>query len=513
MKIDTPQETQISPFLFWTFCLVFCAFWVALPAIFHTAYRPDVIELQCAGREWVLSTTKHPMLPAWFLETLNLLTGRMFAAPFLAAQLLSLLTLWSVWFLGKKVLSFNLACLGTLAMLPYWYFTIESIKYNQNTALIAFWTLSISMFFLAVRTNALRYWFASGIFLGLTFHSKYTAALLVISMLFFMFTQVRTRRLWKGIGPYLTALTALLVFLPHLIWLYQHDFITLGYAQSTRADTSSWFNLLFLPLRFVFNSFGILIPTLLILAPIVCLPWKKRELSDQAAIDGKRLLSWVIFFPFAVHLFLASVFSLKLNVDYGSSFWPFFGIWLLLNLQTVEHKTAIRRSMSIAIAFEIFLICCFIAQSHISPYLQGTPRRFHFPMNELGAACDKIWSEHSAIPCPYVGGDWWIAGNAVMKMKDQPSLLFYWSGIEDTKYPPTGPWANDADLNENGGLILWNVPEETTLVSPASAPEYVLRRYPKAKILPEPIVLPYQLRATIPPVVLGCAFVVPEKNE
>lgn len=138
-----------------------------------------------------------------------------------------MLSLWSVWRFGRIVLSERLALIGTLVMLPYWFFTVESIKYNQNTPLITLWTLSILLVFQAFRTNRIRYWFGSGITIGLAFNSKYSAVFLVLAILVYMFVQPEGRKYWKTIGPYLTTLTAFLIFLPQLIWLYENDFATL----------------------------------------------------------------------------------------------------------------------------------------------------------------------------------------------------------------------------------------------------------------------------------------------
>jgi len=122
---------------FWSITGLFTATWVLLPALLNTSYCGDVLEIQNAAPEWVWATKKHPMLPAWILEILNILTCRSFAAPFIASQLCTLLTLWSVWKLARTVLEERLALVAAFSVLPFLFFACKPLWYNQNNVLIA----------------------------------------------------------------------------------------------------------------------------------------------------------------------------------------------------------------------------------------------------------------------------------------------------------------------------------------------------------------------------------------
>jgi hypothetical protein len=128
------------------------------------------------------------------------------------------------------------------------------------------------------------------------------------------------------------------------------------------------------------------------------------------------------------------------------------------------------------------MVIVFVVQAMGSPYLMGTARSFHFPMRELGAECDRIWSDRFDTPCPYITGHWGYAGNAALAMKDHPSVHFYYNNIEAPKALPTGTWSTDEDVNHKGGIILWNASEQP--------PDWVHRRFPRAEVLPEILELP-----------------------
>lgn len=514
---DFPVRSSWSAsYRFWFVAVFFAAVWVALPTLFQPAYRPDVIELQLVGREWVLATRKHPMLPAWLLESVNLLTHRAFAAPFVASQLCMLLSLWSVWTLGRKLLSERLALIGTFAMLPYWFFTVESVKFNQNIPLIAFWSWTVLLIFQAFQTNRLRFWVGAGLTLGLAFHSKYSAVFLVLALLSCMTFHRKWRNHWKSPGPYLTALVAFLVFLPHLIWICQDNFTSLVYAAQSEQDFKPRLLSHFMqPLKFLFCEAGYLVLSLLILLPILGRRWKRKQHRDTATKDGEYYLSFCIGVPLLLHLLISGVTSKPLNPEYGAAFWPFFGITLLLRFQADDRPASFFRSFHGVLLAEMLMICVFLVQSITSPYLTEAPRRFHFPMQQLGAECDRIWSSRFTVPCPTLSGDWWLVGNAAYSMQGRPSVHFYWHDINDPQVKPTGTWSKDEDVNEQGGILLWQLPhdadahDEPDEAAVASVPEFVALRFPHAEVLPEILTLRYQTGANVPPVKIGVAVIPP----
>lgn len=500
------MSKSTATFWFWSVIGLFAAVWVLLPSLLHTGYKPDVIELQFIGKEWVLATNKHPMLPAWILETLNILTGRAFAAPFIAAALCTVIILFSVWRLARKVLPERLALMSTFVMLPFWAITVESTKYNQNSVLMACWALTILMFYNAFQTNKKRWWIAAGLTLGLGLHAKYTMILLAIAILLYSLLIPRFRRYWKEIGPWITVLVSFAVFLPHLIWLHQVGFgETTSYAladQQGQLGIGSHFHY---PVEWIVSQFGlILISPLLLLLPYLGLKWKIRTPQSGTEKETLQYLLYCMAFPFLAILIAAAVARINTVGDDGYPLWFFLGVYLLLRFQRQESMTIFRWTLSWTSLAVFAMVVVFIIQALVSPYLTDTPRRFHFPMQELGAKCDEIWaSRFPDSPCPYITGDFWLAGNAAYAMRDRPSVHFYcWTDpMEDPESAPTGTWSTDEDVNQRGGIILWHASEQI--------PDWIHLRFPRAEILPETLELSFRVGTRIPPVRIGIAVVPP----
>jgi 4-amino-4-deoxy-L-arabinose transferase-like glycosyltransferase len=488
---------------FWSVVLAFAGLWILLPYLFHTGYKPDVIELQFVGKEWVLADRKHPMLPAWILELINIFTGRSFVAPFIAQALCTVITLFAVWRLARQVLSERLALIGTFSMLPFWSITVESIQFNQNSALMACWTLTILMFYNAFQTNKKRWWIAAGITLGLGLHAKYTMILIALAILFYSLCYARFRRYWKEAGPWLTVAVAFVVFLPHLIWLHYAGFwTTTGYAVGRQVHYPGIVAHFYAPAKWIVCQISLLILSPLLLL-IPCLGTKWRIFSPQSDVEKETLqyLLCCMAFPFLLITLFATTGANAITA-YGYTLWFFLGVYLLLRFQRQDSAATFRRTLCWTSLAVFAMVIAFIVQAVASPYLSGTVRRFHFPMRELGTECDRIWDRFSDSPCAYTTGEWVYAGNAAYAMKCRPSVHFYYGGIEIPDAMPTGTWSTDDDVNRKGGLIFWDASEQ-------GVPDWVHRRFPQAEVLPEILVLPYKTGAKISPERIGMAVVLP----
>ncbi|MDR1053297.1 MAG: glycosyltransferase family 39 protein [Planctomycetaceae bacterium] len=502
---------KLAAIWFWSMVGFFSVFWVILPTLFHSSYRmTDVVELQCVAREWVLSTRKHPMLPAWILEMVNIITNRTFAAPFIASQICVIISLWSVWQLGRKILSEKLALIGALAALPYYFFGYHSLVYNQNMTLIAFWSLSTYLVFQAYQTNRILYWILSGLSIGIAFHAKYPAAILVFSMLIFMFTRAEGRKCWRGIS--ITAIVAAAIFLPHLVWLYQNDFVTLDYVSSRHVYSNQIFRIT-MPLLFIFYQAEYWLPIVIVLCPVLGFVWQWRfaAVKNKARKTCEKYLFYCIAINTLVWAIICAVKNCWIPAAYGAPSWVFFGTWLLLRFQTKEFPNTFFRTIKLVVLLEVMMGLLLIC-SVLMPYVDGKQRKQLLPAQEIGAACDKIWDSKINTPCPFVSGEWSICGYACWMMRDRPRLHYYWNIYDgDIACPtskPTGTWATDEDFNQKGGIIIWNIPdncEPTTYV-----PDWLHRRFPNAEIIPEPIILPYKTKAKVPPLKAGVAIVKPK---
>jgi len=479
---------------FWSVVGFFAAIWVLLPTLLHTGYRNDTIEILYFAPEWVLAIHKHPMLPSWILEIVSILTCRSFAAPFIASQFCTILALWSVWQLGRTVLDERLALIGAFSLFPYKFFTNESVLYNHNNVLIAFWCLSIYLVCRAFQTNQKRYWIGAGIALGLAFHAKYSAVFLVISILSYMSMRRDVRKYFRTPGPYVTTLIAFLVFLPHLTWLFYHDFAPLTYASESGKPFSHWYQQVLAPFLFVLRQMIYWIPTLVIMIPVIGFfwQWKVQHQESSNARECEKFLFYCFMIPLVCHMLYGGIQGLHLRMAYGAPFWIFGGLWLLLRFQTMKKPVRyFQQAMILMVTVQLCTILGFL----VTFYAGKQPALVYYPIRELGATCEQLW--HSRFPdqnCPYVAGnDDKLVGHVIHTMTGKPKPIL-----------PPNTRANDDDLNQKGGMVVWERHDAGN-----DFPESLRQRFPRAEVLPEMPEFPNKTVAKIPPLRIGIAIVPP----
>ena len=478
-QAETMQEnfsglsSKSAKILFWTTVSSFAIIWAVLPVLFHTGYRNDVVEILFVGKEWVLANHKHPALSAWMPEIVGWLTNRAFIAPFLVGQLCTVVTVWSVWQLARCVLNEKQALIAALAILPVRLLTNESVLYNHNLVLLAFYAWSVYFAFQAFQTNRIFYWIAAGIAVGLGLHNKYPAILPTFGILLYMTLRPAGRQYWFRVGPYLSIGLALIIFLPHIVWLFHNDFPTRGYASAVatgRSQSQILYHFIY-PLRFAASQPLYWIPTMVVLLPALGWPWKwKRNIRETArgehphekAKECERFLFYCCIVPILVFIAVCSG-GIHLRMVYGAPFWCFLSVWLLLRFQVNDHPRLLARTILCLIAAETVVIADFPLT-----FFQGKqPAPVYLPMNALASECERIWQEqHFNVPCPYVTGDMILAGHAAWRMPNRPTVHYHASS-----------WSSDEMVNQNGGIILW--PMEGDVV-----PSWVQARFPRAKLLP-----------------------------
>ena len=485
--------------------------WTLLPGLLHSAYKPDVIEQLFIGREWVLASSRHPAFPAILLQLVNFVTCRAFLSPFLTSQLCALATVWGVWRLARTVLTPISALAASSSMLLYWYFTVESTKYNQNLPYIAFWTLTVVFVFESLRTNKTIYWVLAGICIGLGLFSKFSMILLVASILIYFVYDAKARQTWKTIGPWLSLLSAMLVFLPIPVWMFlKHDFVAPEYITAPDAIPITWH--IGMVLGFLLSQFGILFFPLLPLFFALRLPLVSRIDLTADQRECHRFLSTMILLPLLLHVVIGLFYLEGMNVDYGAPLWPTLGILILLafrnrdddSSEPPQNRRTLFRLAATLVVIEAVFIVIFVIQSCFSPYLVDKPRRFHFPMASLGATCEKIWTENVGDQCPFVTGEWWLAGNAAEGMRPSPRVHAI-GAFENMDFDDSPTiWSSDEDVNRQGGLILWN-----PSLYANGQPETLFERFPQATIL-TPLVIPYERFSNIPSTIIGVAIIKPK---
>ena len=132
-----------------------------------------------------------------------------------------------------------------------------------------FWALSVYFFWKGLKFNNNIDWILFGFFSALGFLSKYLFIYILIALfIFFIFNFKKYRKSLKGYS--LSVFISLILLIPHFIWLFENNFVTIFYGlnRSGISDLSA-INHLKNPIELLIKQIIILIPFFLMILTIL----------------------------------------------------------------------------------------------------------------------------------------------------------------------------------------------------------------------------------------------------
>lgn len=167
---------------------------------------------------------------SYFLFDYSLLGVRLF--PTLAGVGVLILCCLIAKELGGRSKAVLLAGICILAFLPFYrnHTLFQPVAFDQF-----FWTLGFYYFIRYINSEDKKHLLLLGITLGLGLLTKYTILVWAFGLFIGVFFYKRGR-LFKNKWLYISALIALLIFLPNLFWQIQHDFPLLKHLQALNSN-------------------------------------------------------------------------------------------------------------------------------------------------------------------------------------------------------------------------------------------------------------------------------------
>lgn len=504
--IQHSAEQEHSSRFFWFFVLLHVVVWLLLPLLTKPNFPLDVIECYIYGQQWALASAKHPPLPSWTTVLISSMTGQSIAAPYIASQLFVFFAFFANWKLATSMLPLKKAFLVVALMECYTYYTFYSLEFNNSMSLLGCWSLASLSFYSAIQQGKMRYWLATGLFLGLGVMGKYSGFILVMVLLAFMVYEPKARKYWKTPGPYLTTLIAFLLFLPHFLTILSSNFATLGYiAHRVEETTPNRINHLLFPLRFFLTQLGVILPILLGFLFFSGGKFRRRPLQESERFDA-RFLVFLVLVPSVFQLLLSLLFSVKLSTIYGSHLWIFLGLFLVFFLEVDESLLSRKKITALFLIAMICMAGLTATRDVVYPYWTHQPSRIHYPGRDIARLAEEAWHQRHAGRLPHLVGEWWLTGQVVAYGKDRPGVFCYISADRYDKRKVLSLWSDKEDAAREGGVCLWDESHY-----PQKVPPLLLEEYPDAEILPS-VSIPFQTGAEMPPLRLGMAVIPPAKE-
>lgn len=463
----TAQDcAQLADKWFWLIVSLHVVMWTALPLTLRPTLPIDALEGVVWGQHLSLGYDRNPWLNAWLTRLAVEIGGQSAWLTYFFSQLFVVLCLWSVWRLAQKILAPLHALVAVLMLEGIQYYTIASLDFNDNVIELGLWALLILVFYRAVTLEKLGDWLGVGIVAGLALMTKYYSAFLLLAMLLFLVVEPRARKVFQQKGIYLSAVLFLLLIAPHFIWLVQHDFVTLHYAQDRIAKGR-----LFTLWGYIQPAFSFAGNQLLEFGGAVLLflflLGKKTAANNLAPARVISKFDWRFFWivaltPLLLTLVLALLLGWRLYALWGT---PLVSLWGIIFLMYIQPTITRARFYRFIVAVLVVMASIAAAYTYSSTRLGGEAT-LNYPGYAVAQNIEQFWHMRYHQPLRYVAGDRYTTFYVAAYSHDKPAAYVNWN-------PDESAWIDEAELQKAGAIFV------QPLKRGEQFPAEILQRFPR----------------------------------
>ncbi len=412
--------------IFFIFALSHLIIWTLVPSLTNKNLPLDTIEALAWGSNLDWGFNKHPPMSAFFSEFFFQIFKSQDWAYYLLSQIFVVIAFYYVFKFANETLgNIKLSLISVLLLESIYFYNYTSPEFNVNVCQLPFWSLVVYYSWRIFSSKEIKFidCFLVGFFAGFGFLSKYLFIYLLLSIDLLFIYLIFIKKTKKFDFKYIITLEVFLVLLvPHFIWLFNNDFITIFYGlKRTGLEASTIFSHIKYPLIFLLKQIGILIPFLFLVFLLINKLKKFRiNLNDKKLL----FLIFVNFLPIILILFTSVITGSKIRTMWMTPFYLFFGV---LFVYLFKSQINIKKINSFLYGFLFFFFLSPAFYSYIS--ISQTDKRTDYPGKEIAAKVQITWSQEFDREIEFVTGDEWKAGNLSYHIKSRPK----WEGFTNNK--------------------------------------------------------------------------------
>ncbi len=407
--------------VFYIFVTAHLIFWTLIPSLTNHNLPLDTIEALAWGSNLDWGFNKHPPMSAFFPEVFFKIFGSQDWVYYLLSQIFVIISFYYVFKFSNEI--FNNKLLGLVSVLlieAIYFYNFTTPEFNVNVCQLPFWSLTIYYSWKIYSSKEIKFLdcFLVGLFAAFGFLSKYLFIYLLASIDFLFIYLIFFKKERKFDFKYLITVEVFLVVLvPHFIWLYNNDFITITYGLArTGLEQSSFIDHIKFPIIFLLKQVGILIPFLILSWLLV----KKIKLNLKFK-DKKLLFLLAINILPIILMFLTSLITgSKIRTMWMTPFYLFFGT---LTVYLFQAQINLKKLKPFMAGFIFFFFLSPVLYAYVS--ISKDDKRTDYPGKEIAVKTQYAWDQQFNSKINVVLGDEWSAGNLSYHLKSRP----VWDGF------------------------------------------------------------------------------------
>ena len=411
--------------IFFIFALSHLIIWTIVPSLTNKNLPLDTIEALAWGSNLDWGFNKHPPMSAFFPEVFFKIFGAQDWAFYLLSQIFVLIAFYFVFKLSFEVLrNIKLSLISVLLLESIYFYNFTTPEFNVNVCQLPFWSLVVYFTWKIYETKEIKFsdCFFIGLFAAIGFLSKYLFIYLLFAIIFLFTHSIFVKKIKKFDFKYLITIEVFLVLLvPHLIWLFNNDFITINYGlKRTGLEGSEIFDHFKYPLIFLLKQLGILVPFFFLVFLLVKKVKFKINFKDQKFL----FLLFVNILPIALMFLTSAITGSKIRTMWMTPFYLFFGLMFVYIFQS---QINIKKINSFLYGFIFLFFLSPILYSYES--ISKTDKRTDYPGKEIAAKVQIVWDQDFDKEIEFVTGNEWNAGNLSYHLKSRPK----WEGFNSSE--------------------------------------------------------------------------------
>ena len=211
----------------------------------------------------------------------------------------------------------------------------------------------------------------------------------------------------------------LVLLIPHLIWLFKNDFITITYGLARSGlETSNFIDHLRYPIIFLLKQIGIVLPLIVMVVVLI------KKLRYKLNFKDKNLLFLISIniLPIFLMLLTSMITGSKIRTMWMTPFYLFFGTLIIYVFQKEISKNNFKKFF---VAFVFLFLLSPVTYGYIS--IVKTDKRTDYLGKEIANKVQAKWNKEFEDPINFVLGNEWNAGNLSYHLKSRP----VWDGNVD----------------------------------------------------------------------------------
>ena len=418
------NEKNLKSF-FYTFITIHLIVWTLIPTLTNNNLPLDTIEALAWGSNLDWGFNKHPPMSAFFPEVFFNIFGSQDWAYYLLSQIFVLIAFFYVFKFSYEILgNIKLSFISVLLLESIYFYNFTTPEFNVNVCQLPFWSLVVYYSWKIYSNKEIKFidCLLVGLFAALGFLSKYLFIYLLISIDLLFIYLIFIKKTKKFDFKYLISLEVFIVLLvPHLIWLYNNDYITILYGlKRTGLESLGIIDHIKYPITFLFKQIGILIPFFFLIYLLVKKVKFKINFKDKKLI----FLMFINVLPIVLMFLTSVILGSKIRTMWMTPFYLFFGV---LFIYIFQSQINIKKLNSFLYGFLFLFFLSPILYSYES--IRKTDKRTDYPGKEIAAKVQIIWSQDFDKEIEFVTGNEWNAGNLSYHLKSRPK----WEGFTNNK--------------------------------------------------------------------------------